>query len=233
MAGAVQVESVKAAVAKHDHFNIVAISLLVSVTLITMSLPTPWTDGSLTYLTFAYVITDTVYLLWVPHVLPNMSRRITLAVHHLLTMWLLLHPMLHWEHMYMTKSCTIVEINTLLHTANRLRKSRWLEAGFFATWIGMRLCWYPYLIHEFSKTMVAWGAVPAITDYAYCQVVGCIAGLNALNFFWTAELLVNMLCNRWRHDEHKSPSRSTRNIEVLRPNLDVSQELMRVQRESG
>merc|ERR1712079_252004 len=102
----------------------------------------------------------------------------------------------------------------LLLTANRLRRYRITEIAFYATWVGMRLLWYPYLVYYFHKTMIAWGAMPALADYSYCQVVGSMVGLNGLNFFWTAELLVNMLCNKGQNTP-KSPLRVG---ETLRPN---------------
>merc|ERR1712151_455055 len=93
----------------------------------------------------------------------------------------------------------------------------------------MRLIWYPYLVHKFHKTMIDWGATPGLANYSYCQVVGSMVGLNSLNFFWTAELLVNMLCNKG-HNIQKSPLRVG---ESLRPNPHAAQELMRVRTESS
>merc|ERR1712060_36792 len=143
--------------------------------------------------------------------------------------WLLLDPIVHSEHLHLTKLCTIVEINTLLLTANRLRRHRIMEIAFYGTWVCMRLLWYPYLIHYFHKTLIAWGAMPTLADYSYCQVVGSMVGLNGLNFFWTAELLVNMLYNK-RQDTQKA---SLQVGESLRPNPNAAQELMRVKTQNG
>ena len=91
---------------------------------------------------------------------------------------------------------TLVEVNTLLHNANKVYKRPALAAAFYASWFGLRLGYCPYLIVVFDREMRGWGAAP--WDYAYSQVVGSHAFLCALNLWWTCEVAMGVLRPKYK-----------------------------------
>jgi len=208
------VEMCRRAADIHDRFNIAAITPLVSLTVAAFARPCRSTDVTLSYSTFTYILVDIVYHLLVPRIQPSFFRFSTIMAHHLVTAWLLLHPILHPEHAHFTKYCTIVEINTLFLTMNKFLKWKLMQFGFYSTWVGMRLVWYPYLIKRFHDTMIRWGATPALTDYNYCQVVGSLGVLCGFNYVWTAEVVAKLLRNKKKNAaKHSEDARELLKVE--------------------
>jgi hypothetical protein len=180
----------KEAAAAHDHFNLYAVTPLVVLTFCAIVQTQPWAFY-LSVATLVYIIADIVYNALVPECQPNTTRWATIMLHHVVTLWLVLHPVLHPENAHLTAACTIVEVNTLILTVNRNLKWKSLTYAFYFTWVTQRLIWYPYLIYLNHVTIVAWGAKPF--DYFHCQTVGTVAVLCALNFVWTAEVVMGLL----------------------------------------
>lgn len=183
-------QSGKEAAAAHDHFNLYAVTPLVVLTFCALVQPEPW-GYYLSVATLLYIIADIAYNALVPECQPNTTRWATIMLHHVVTLWLVLHPVLHAENANMTAACTIVEINTLILTVNRNLKWKSLTYAFYFTWVTQRLIWYPYVIYYNHATIVRWGAKPF--DYFYCQTVVTIAVLCVLNFVWTAEVVVGLM----------------------------------------
>eukprot|EP00448_Togula_jolla_P035737 CAMPEP_0170626952 /NCGR_PEP_ID=MMETSP0224-20130122/31657_1 /TAXON_ID=285029 /ORGANISM="Togula jolla, Strain CCCM 725" /LENGTH=147 /DNA_ID=CAMNT_0010953809 /DNA_START=119 /DNA_END=562 /DNA_ORIENTATION=- len=138
-----------------------------------------------------YVACDVVYNTIDPQCQPGKFRLSTILFHHFVTMWLVLHPWQHPENGHLTAYSTVVELNTLFITLQRLFKSKFCQMGFYATWLSMRLMWYPYLIRRYHNAIVQWGAAPL--TYTWWQVVGSQCVLVGLNFVWTGEVLYGML----------------------------------------
>ena len=181
----------KAAAAAHDRANVIAVAVLVGLCGWCVTLPSTVADAALSWAVLAYIVGDLLYHAAVPHCQPSTQRLVTIVLHHLATLWLVLHPIAHPEHAHFTLHGTLVEINTLLHNANKVYKKPVLAACFYASWFGLRLGYCPYLIAVFDREMRAWGAAP--WDYAYSQVVGSHAFLCMLNFWWTCEVAMSVL----------------------------------------
>lgn len=187
----VSVEEGKRAAEAHDRFNLVAITPLALLTVASFATGSRQVDVLLTNATLAYICIDTVYNLAMPACQPSAFRLASITVHHLFTFWLTLHPVLHHENSDMTALCTVVEINTLILTVNRQLKWKSLTVAFYATWVAMRLVWYPYLIHVLNTRIRTWGA--AWGDYYHVQVVASVIVLCALNVMWTVEVVAGMM----------------------------------------
>ena len=179
-----------AAAATHDRLNVRAVAVLCSLCAVCVLQPSAMANAALSWAVLAYVVGDLLYHAAVPHCQPSYQRLATIVLHHLATLWLVLHPIAHPEHAHMTLHGTLVEINTLLHNANKVYKKPALKAAFYATWFGLRLGYCPYLLLVFDRLMRASGAAP--WDYTYSQVVGSHALLCALNVYWTCEVAMGM-----------------------------------------
>jgi hypothetical protein len=180
----------KAAGALHDRFNMFAVTPLVVMTLLSLVSPSAWNQALLSWSTFAYVAVDIVYNAIVPECQPNTTRWLTIMLHHFVTLWLVYHPCMHPANADMTAKCTVVEVNTLILTLNRELKWKSLTYAFYATWVSMRLVWYPYLIFHFHERITSFGAKPF--DYTYCQTVVAVVVLCALNWLWTFEVVAKL-----------------------------------------
>mmetsp|Transcript_49642 Transcript_49642/g.138960 ORF Transcript_49642/g.138960 Transcript_49642/m.138960 type:complete len:216 (-) Transcript_49642:78-725(-) len=191
------VEGWKRAVFLHDIFNLVFVLPIIVLTCVSLLWPSRYSHGFLSMFTFFYVALDTVYSWWIPQLHPSSFRWATVMVHHFTTLLLLLHPILCQEHGYFTAYCTIVELNTAFLTLQRMLRWRSMQVGFYVTWVGMRLIWYPYLLYLFASTVAA---DPVQTRF---QVIGSQAVLCALNFVWTAEVVYGLTVPR-EHTKKKA-----------------------------
>ena len=195
----------KAAAAVHDDLNVKAIFVLVALTLLCAMQPSPITHKLLSYAALVYTMGDTLYHFAIPHCQPTTLRLATILLHHLATAVLLLHPLMHPPHAAYTMHCMSVEVNTLIHNANKVYKGRSaaldsvITAAFYATWFGLRLGYSPYLIFAFHRDMLAIGASPWSFDYL--RVVGAHACISFLNFFWTVEMASKMLLAKGKKKE--------------------------------
>lgn len=182
---------------QHDTFNVYAITPLIVLTLgayltsLTITSEPTVVDLALSWGTLVYLIIDIIYSIAVPSCYPTNSRMITILIHHVISAWLVLHPILYPQHLYFTKWCTIVEINTMFVTVNRLYKVPGTYAMFAITWILMRVIWYPALVPIFHHEMVDSGAEPF--SYSYCQVVGSQIILCVLTLIWSFEAAAGMM----------------------------------------
>ena len=179
-----------AAAAAHDRLNVWAVAVLCSLCALCVIRPSATANAALSWAVLAYVVGDLLYHAAVPHCQPSYHRLFTIVLHHLATLWLVLHPIAHPEHTHMTLHGTLVEINTLIHNAGKVYKLKRLKPAFYATWFGLRLGYCPYLLFVFDRMMRASGAAP--WDYTYTQVVGSHAFLCALNVWWTCEAVMGM-----------------------------------------
>jgi hypothetical protein len=184
----------KEAAATHDRFNLYAVTPLVILTLASYTSTSQLTHEVLSYATLTYVVCDILYNLAVPQCQPNLTRWATIMLHHVVTVWLVLHPCLHRENADMTAGATIVEINTLILTVNRNLKWKSLTYAFYFTWVTMRLIWYPYLTYVHHVRMTGWGA--KLFDYYYNQTIGTVVVLCALNWLWTYEVVSGLLAKK-------------------------------------
>ena len=181
----------RAAAAAHDRMNVGAVAVICALCALCVLLrQSPMANAALSWAVLTYIVGDLFYHAMVPHCQPSPHRRITVVLHHLATLWLVLHPITHPEHAHFTLHGTLVEINTLLHNASKVYKKPALTAAFYASWVGLRLGYCPYLLLVFDREMRASGAAP--WDYTYSQVVGSHAFLCALNVWWTCEVAMGV-----------------------------------------
>eukprot|EP00443_Scrippsiella_acuminata_P031503 CAMPEP_0115250142 /NCGR_PEP_ID=MMETSP0270-20121206/42954_1 /TAXON_ID=71861 /ORGANISM="Scrippsiella trochoidea, Strain CCMP3099" /LENGTH=195 /DNA_ID=CAMNT_0002665507 /DNA_START=19 /DNA_END=606 /DNA_ORIENTATION=+ len=172
-----------AAAARHDRFNLFTIPPLVLLTGLSLLCPCEAMHSALSWSVLAYIVADIIYNILVPHCQPGPVRLATILVHHLLTAWLVLHPIAYAENGHFTAYCSIVEVNTVCQVFYKVTKLKIFQMGFMLTWFSMRLIWFPYLIFVFHRTMVQQDQ----STYTYCQVVGSQVLLVGLNVFWSAE----------------------------------------------
>ena len=183
-------EERKAAARRHDNFNVYCIPVLVVLTFVSLLAPSYEAHYALSAATFLYTVVDTIYNVVAPHVQPSTLRLATILLHHVAAGLLVLHPLqFPAHHGYLTAYATVVEVNTLFHNLSKVYKGQpLLLYAFYATWVGLRLGWYPYLLAVvFPRVMQGY------SDVEYWQVVGSQAVLVALNFTWTAEVVAGML----------------------------------------
>mmetsp|Transcript_85247 Transcript_85247/g.244788 ORF Transcript_85247/g.244788 Transcript_85247/m.244788 type:complete len:220 (-) Transcript_85247:130-789(-) len=181
----------KAASLMHDRFNMVFIPPIVALTGLSLLKSSDRQAGvhtALTWTTFGYIVADIFYNALVPRCQPGKVRLGSILFHHFVTCWLLWHPIKFPDEGHITALCTIVEVNTVFQTMNKIWKRKIFQQGFMATWFSMRLLWYPYLVYRFHWHM-KYEFMVDVGSYEYCQVVGSQFLLSGLNFFWTAEFL--------------------------------------------
>jgi len=89
-----------------------------------------------------------------------------------------------------------VEVNTWLLIAKRHYKSVVLEAGFYSTWVVMRLIIYPYLVWHYTWTYMEHSE--ELGTYVNIVLIApLIQGyLSCLNYWWTALLLKQQIAKR-------------------------------------
>eukprot|EP00747_Dinoflagellata_sp_TGD_P193670 gnl/TRDRNA2_/TRDRNA2_60139_c0_seq1.p1 gnl/TRDRNA2_/TRDRNA2_60139_c0~~gnl/TRDRNA2_/TRDRNA2_60139_c0_seq1.p1 ORF type:complete len:208 (+),score=27.67 gnl/TRDRNA2_/TRDRNA2_60139_c0_seq1:2-625(+) len=186
-------EAGKEAAALHDKINVFCITPIVGLTIWSLAGGGPPVRKALTWSTLCYILYDIGYHFVVPNCQPSRFRLSTILFHHVVTAWLVAHPAIHPEQNTMTALSTIVEINTLVLTLQKCYKRQAYQIAFYATWVGMRLAWYPYLIYYYYLSITSWQGYKLAPGYYMSQVVGTQIALCSLNFLWTAEVIYNML----------------------------------------
>ena len=128
------------------------------------------------------------YLVVVPACNADFGMFVSLIVHHLATLVLCLAAF-RLEVTYLTKLCMIVELNTLCLTLKKVFKIGIMNTGHLATWLTLRLMWYPYLQFYFNGEFGHYG----VMSLDYMQPCASLFVLNLLNWWWTYSLGKNFL----------------------------------------
>mmetsp|Transcript_65257 Transcript_65257/g.165388 ORF Transcript_65257/g.165388 Transcript_65257/m.165388 type:complete len:209 (+) Transcript_65257:104-730(+) len=182
----------KAAALRHDRFNLVFICPIIVLTVLSLLKRSDRQAGvhaALSWTTLGYIVADICYNALVPHCQPSKVRLGTILFHHLVTCWLVWHPIQHRaDSGHITAYGTIVEVNTIFQTLHKVFRLKIFQQGFLATWVSMRLVWYPYCVWLTHLHMLTLDHLPG--SYTYCQVVGSQFTLVCLNLFWSAEFLM-------------------------------------------
>ena len=133
----------------------------------------------------------TAYLFVVPACNAEFGMFVSLIVHHVATLVLCLAAF-RLEVTALTKLCMIVELNTLCLTLKKVFKSikGIMNIGHLATWVTLRLIWYPYLQVYFNSFF---GAKYEIMSLDYMQPCASMFVLNVLNWWWTYSLGKNFI----------------------------------------
>ena len=76
----------------------------------------------------------------------------TMLAHHTLTILLLVHALSYAPHLRYVAWLASVEVNTLMLIARRHFKRGWIELAFYASWVVIRMCWFPYVALQYAPS---------------------------------------------------------------------------------
>lgn len=172
----------------HDWFNLVVIAVLNAMNVWFLATGEGFTMFWTT--TMMYFLFDTVFVGIYPQ---SVKSPVVILFHHLCTALYILipyhYPQYHWCMAY----CMLVEINTWLLIARRTIGGKFIELSFYATWVGLRNVFYPYLIWAFYKE---WQHETAACGSPWNPILITPllqAFLTGLNYHWTLQLVFKLL----------------------------------------
>ncbi|KAG5185599.1 hypothetical protein JKP88DRAFT_311611 [Tribonema minus] len=150
----------------HDDMNLVVLLGMALTSMVAMYTRDRALQYGLTVFAVAYMVTDAAWILC--NMRAVKSPRTVLG-HHAATLAVLIDPYMHPQHALYTCWALLVEANTFLLIARR--RFRWgasalVEAPFVASWVALRLIWYPFLAFF-------WGlcAFPGLADVYPAAIV--------------------------------------------------------------
>ena len=122
---------------QHDAFNLAVLPVAIALTGAAL-VDARW-QLPLTRFFSSYIAVDMLWLM----VKPSMVRAPCVLIgHHLVTLLLLAHALLHPAHARYVAWMSVVEVNTFFLILRRhLKGSALVDASFIATWIGIRVLW--------------------------------------------------------------------------------------------
>ena len=170
--------------AQHDLANLAVLPLLCALVL--ASFASPLAHVPLTVFLISYLALDALWIVVQPDVV---KARGVLLAHHAVSMVLCAHPLLHPPHLRYVAWMAVVEFNTFFLILRRHVRQQWVEALFALSWIGIRVCWFPYLpFHWFWLIREPWprGLHGVAARYT---VTLSAAALAALQLAWTRKQL--------------------------------------------
>tara|TARA_B110001452_G_C15196811_1_gene415414 strand:+ start:130 stop:936 length:807 start_codon:yes stop_codon:yes gene_type:complete len=170
--------------AQHDLANLAVLPLLCALVL--ASFASPRAHVPLTVFLISYLALDALWIVVQPAVV---KARGVLLAHHAVSMVLCAHPLLHPPHLRYVAWMAVVEFNTFFLILRRHVRQQWVEALFALSWIGIRVCWFPYLpFHWFWLIREPWprGLHGVAARYT---VTLSAAALAALQLAWTRKQL--------------------------------------------
>lgn len=175
----------------HDNINVVITSLIFfSAAFSLAGLPPGHTV--VTFGATAYIIFDVVWVMSQPRIVKS---PVEIILHHLGTLAVLYDPITVINHQKYASCALLVEINTVLITLRRrLGRPMWCEVSFLATWLALRLIWFPclsywFLCSSFPEVFtMPFGIarendppIDKLTTVFFCLIV-------LLQFYWTFAL---------------------------------------------
>ena len=180
---------------EHDLFNLFGLPLVIISNLWFL-----WTGDQIAakfqFITFMlYMGIDSIWVWCVPDSVASPS---TILSHHLvvLLVWFVPHYQGNPVLIRYSSFGPLVEINTLCLIARRnVRDSIFLQFLFYASWIGLRIFFYPVILYDFSLLMwTSWSSTTHVdTSGAYFHATGLLIlatmlFLNVLNAKWSYDL---------------------------------------------
>ena len=136
--------------------------------------------------------------IWVWLVPESVASPSTILSHHLvvLLVWIVPHYQGNPTLIRYSSFGPLVEINTWCLIARRnVRDSVFLQFLFYASWIGLRIIFYPVILYDFSLLMITSLSTTSHVDTsgAYFHVSGLLilatmVFLNGLNAKWSFDL---------------------------------------------
>lgn len=190
----------------HDCFNIIAVSIIVSLDIAYLVFSTEWEKigtsqlGSghesffnFFYNTFAlYLILDTIWIISVPSCV--LSNHKAIVVHHLATGLYMVIPYFDKQFSWHMGMCLLVEMNTLFLTLRRnLQKGslslKLCEYAFYLTWTLFRIVLYPIMLVFVTKEYSRY-TIELNTWWNMMLMAPIFQGiLTVLGFKWSIEIL--------------------------------------------
>jgi hypothetical protein len=197
----------------HDFFNVVALSILVTMNagylvqatdmnkIGTDQIGSDHDHTAVSVLgTFAvYLIIDIIWIALVPKCVA--SSPVAILIHHIACLVLLAIPFVERQFMWHLSICLLVEINTLFLTLRRnLQQSTSLQvvcnAMFYISWILLRLVMLPILVVFFYFEYVRYSSsIRTFYNIAAFGVMGT-AFITAMSFKWTLDMLWKRQTNK-------------------------------------
>lgn len=206
----------KDALRRHDHFNIIVISLIIFLDAIFLLKAltcddSNWMTSSCPLLCVAfyavwfsfgtYLVCDLIWIVQIPNCVASDPNAI--IVHHLFTIGLMIIPLYHPELSLVLGIDLMVEVNTLFLT---LRRNSDMEGIFFrvcnvmfyATWVIFRLIMFPIVtVIMFNKFVVI-----STRTGSYFNLIGLStliqAFITTMSVFWTAQMLHKLVAKAHR-----------------------------------
>ncbi len=168
----------------HDFANLAALPFAIALT--AAALANARHSTLLVKFFLGYIAADLLWLLLQPSIVRAPAM---LVFHHVVTVVLLMHVLLHAPHARYAAWMTIVECNTFLLVLRRHVKRAWIDALFKASWLAIRCCWFPYVPFYFwYRIPEPWPAGPR-GRIARAVVTACAAILAAVQLVWTRQAL--------------------------------------------
>ena len=181
---------------RHDAFNLVCLPFVIFFNLWFLVDPTSTVaEYGQFLLFFAYMAVDSVWVYLVPD---SVASAGTILAHHYVVLFVWIVPFFQGSRTLIQYSSygPLVEINTFCLIARRnVQRFELLQAGFFISWVGLRVLFYPYVLYHYvifllqctPPSMVAESSQPYFYPTA-ALILAVMLFLNTLNAKWTYDL---------------------------------------------
>jgi hypothetical protein len=167
----------------HDAFNFATLPL--AVLLVCIAVTPVWRSTfwqrRLAWFLLCYMIVDGGWIAVQPSIVGSPG---VLLSHHGVTILLLAHALRHSAHLHYVAWMSVVEANTLLLVLKRHLRHWCIEAAFFASWLLIRVVWFPYVAFHMCFVERNW---PSRATHAV--VASCTSALALLQLMWTQKAL--------------------------------------------
>jgi len=176
----------------HDLFNLA--TLPVAIALVGLAFSRAGYRKPLALFMGIYMAIDALWILLRPDVVRAPG---VLLAHHAATVLLVGHTLVHPAHLSWVASFAVVEINTWLLIARRhvgrasARVRAILAVAFYATWIGIRVLWFPFVALKVWCCSSPWPS-GLYGRVAYVGIGVTATALTVLQCVWSRDVLKMM-----------------------------------------
>lgn len=193
----------------HDTFNLAYLSVLIVANCAYLALATEVAsigtekigdgyDGlsNIILTSFAvYLLVDIIWVILIPKCVASNPQAI--LIHHVACLLMVAVPMLDKQFSWHLSVCLLVEINTLFLTLRRnlplnTPAQSICNAGFYLSWVLLRLIMLPILLVFFYAEYVRYSALWGDYNLAGCGLIGT-AFVTAMSFKWTLDMVLKLI----------------------------------------
>eukprot|EP00930_Biecheleria_cincta_P061160 TRINITY_DN46720_c0_g1_i1.p1 TRINITY_DN46720_c0_g1~~TRINITY_DN46720_c0_g1_i1.p1 ORF type:complete len:226 (-),score=32.86 TRINITY_DN46720_c0_g1_i1:36-683(-) len=128
----------------HDQINVVVLSIIFLMSMVGLILgeDSPM-HVAVIAVTILYLVVDVLWVVLQPRIC---KTPMAIIGHHVVLLIFIMDTLEHASHRVNASRALLVEVNTVLLTLRRLLgRPAWCELGFYATWVLIRLVWFPML----------------------------------------------------------------------------------------